>query len=148
LWFHSSSVNTIDSFSNLFHATRTVLIVSILNKFNISSIYSGKTILVPQSICIDIDAQYFVSPKSFIENLILYEMLTISSKTQNLQLPIYHLHKVLEICLSAPTYFLVNTNIFKYLYEIKLFNIFIIMKIPTLPCLLLPLKFVYITSNC
>jgi hypothetical protein len=41
---------------NLFHATRTVLIDSILNKFNISSMYSGKTMLVPQSICKDIDA--------------------------------------------------------------------------------------------
>jgi hypothetical protein len=39
---------------------------------------------------------------------------------------ICHLHKALEICLSAPTYFLVNTSILKYLDEIKLFNIFII----------------------
>jgi hypothetical protein len=39
---------------------------------------------------------------------------------------ICHLQKVLEICLRAPTYFLVNTSIFKYLDEIKFLNIFII----------------------
>jgi len=73
-----------------------------------------------------------LSPKTnFNENL------TISRKTHNFQWPICRLHKALEICLSAPTYFLVNTSIFKYLDEINTLT-FSLLKIPTSLCLLLP----------
>ena len=65
------------------------------------------------------------------------ENLTISRKTHNFQWTICHLHKALEICLSAPTYFLVNTSIFKYLDEINTLT-FSSLKIPTSLCLLLP----------
>jgi hypothetical protein len=85
------------------------------------------------SLSIDIDAQYSVLPKSFIENVISTENLTISRKTHNFQWPICRLHKALEICLSAPTYFLVNISIFKYLDEINTLT-FSSLKIPTPLC--------------